>query len=108
MVNLRYAELKEYLNQNLYRNRETNYDDFQKAFCENFKTYESLLEIMNKKYEKIEQDIQAEIDALMKRHDAKEAENTIYEDGETREIKRKKQIGLKNEILEIEERKKHQ
>ncbi|CAG8461935.1 4854_t:CDS:10 [Funneliformis mosseae] len=108
MVNLRYAELKEHLNQNLYRNRDANRDAFQKAFCENFKIYESLLEIMNKKYEKIEQDIQAEIDALMKRHDAKETENTTYEDGETREIKRKKQIGLKNEISEIEERKKQQ
>ena len=63
---------------------------------------------MNKKCEKIEQDIQAEIDALMKRHDVKETENTTYEDGETRELKRKKQIGLKNELLEIEERKKHQ
>ncbi|CAI2190405.1 7617_t:CDS:10 [Funneliformis geosporum] len=108
MVNLRYAELKEHLNQNIYRNRDANRDAFQKTFCENFKTYESLLEIMNKKYEKIEQDIQAEIDALMKRHDAKETENTTYEDGETRELKRKKQIGLKNEILEIEERKKQQ
>ena len=105
MVNFRYAELKEYLNQNSYRNRDSNRD----AACfENFKIYESLLEIMNKKCEKIEQDIQAEIDTLMKRHDVKETENTTYEDGETRELKRKKQIGLKNELLEIEERKKHQ
>jgi hypothetical protein len=108
MVNLRYAELKEHLNQNPYRNRDSSPDAFQEAFFENFKIYESLLEIMNKKCEKIEQDIQAEIDTLMKRHDVKETENTTYEDGETRELKRKKQIGLKNELLEIEERKKHQ
>ena len=93
MVNFRYAELKEYLNQNSYRNRDSNRDAFQEACFENFKIYESLLEIMNKKCEKIEQDIQAEIDTLMKRHDVKETENTTYEDGETRELKRKKQIG---------------
>uniref|UniRef100_U9TVJ7 Suppressor of forked domain-containing protein n=1 Tax=Rhizophagus irregularis (strain DAOM 181602 / DAOM 197198 / MUCL 43194) TaxID=747089 RepID=U9TVJ7_RHIID len=108
MVNLRYAELKEHLNQNSYRHRDSNPDAFQEAFCENFKTYESLLAIMDKKYEKIEQDMQAEVDALIKRHDVKETENTTYEDGETRELKRKKQIGLKNELLEVEERKKRQ
>lgn len=108
MVNLRYAELKEHLNQNSYRHRDSNSDAFQEIFCENFKTYESLLAIMDKKYEKIEQDMQAEVDALIKRHDVKETENTTYEDGETRELKRKKQIGLKNELSEVEERKKRQ
>src|SRR5581483_7513328 len=98
MVNLRYAELKEHLNQNSYRHRDSNQDIFQKAFSENFKTYESLLAIMDKKYEKIEQDMQAEVDALIKKHDVKETESTTYEDGETRELKRKKQIGLKNEL----------
>ncbi|RIA88086.1 hypothetical protein C1645_826856 [Glomus cerebriforme] len=108
MVNLRYAELEEHLNQNYYRNRDSDQDAFQETFRENFQTYESLLAIMDKKYEKIEQDMQAEVDALIKRHDVKETENTTYEDGETRELKRKKQIGLKNELLEIEERKKLQ
>jgi alpha-galactosidase/6-phospho-beta-glucosidase family protein len=108
MVNLRYAELKEHLSQNSFRHRDSNPDAFQEAFFENYKSYESLLVIMDKKYEKIEQDMQAEVDALIKRHDVKETENTTYEDGETRELKRKKQIGLKNELSEVEERKKRQ